>query len=401
MSNYGDIWTKWLRINEDLLNMWGRSSTQNNPQPARPDKAEAAETADSAGDQNPWEKYMLSFYSQWFDFSKEMFKTFRPLGKEDKAYGPYPFKDLQEMLTKGYQGYFSSVSVKETFERIIKSTEVYNKLYEFWLEQVASMPGKDNITAWEDFRQKALENYMKIAGDFSNTFMPEQFKSFVSIPNEIMRIYHAELTKLFGPWIGDSGELQKDLLKSLHGDRAAYARFQKEWSRLYETTFDKFLHIPATGSNRESINKAMKSLDALIHYNFASSEFMAALNKIGMESMEKVLHKIGQMAQEDKVPESFLEFYKIWAQTHEEALLELFNTESFSKMLGQTVDAGLRFKNGFDDLLQEQLAILPIPTRKEIDSLEKTVYIMKKTLKQQSAQINEIMEKLNGLSGGK
>ena len=127
---------------------------------------------------------------------------------------------------------------------------------------------------------------------------------------------------------------------------------------------------------------------------------MAAINKIGMESMEKVLNKISKMAEENKVPESFMEFYKLWAQTNEEALLELFNTESFSKMLGQTVEAGLRFKKEFDDLIQEQLAVLPIPTRKEIDSLEKTVYMMKKTLKQQAGQINEIMEKLNELTGG-
>ena len=359
MNSYSDMWTKWLRINEDLFNMWSRSFPNLTSQPSQQKKTEKEETAEAAGGQNPWEKFMLSFYGQWFDFSKEMFKTFQPQGKDGYySGGSYPFQDLQEALAKRYMDYFSSISVKETFERILKSTEIYNKLQEFWLELAASLPGKDNLQAWEEFRQKALDNYMKISGDFTNTFIPEQLKGFVSIPHDIMRIYHTELTKLFRPWIENAGELQKDLLKTLQGDREAYSKFQKEWARLYETTFDKFLHIPAAGCNRDSINKAMKSLDSLIHYFFTSNEFMAAINKIGMESMEKVVNKIGQMAKEDKAPESFLEFYKIWAQTHEEALLELFNTESFSKMLGQTIDAGLRFK-GFDDLIQNNSLFCP------------------------------------------
>jgi len=412
-DNYSEMWSEWKTYNENMLNMW-KKVLGNNLTPPTPDKDLAKEVEDWMKRQET----MLSFYKQWYDSSKEMLKLYKPevmtnmlpqewakssekmLGfwndafNQQKTWGMQPFDKFQDLLGKTYKDMFPNVSVKETFERLMKTMDVYNQLHAYWLETIKKMPARENQEAWEKYVKESLNAYRRINESFSQTFIPEQVKSMMSVPMENINTFREEIVKFFTPWLDEAGDLQKKLLLALQGDRNAYVEFQGEWSKLYESTYGKLLQIPAIGSQRETIEKSLKSMDSFIQYLFTLNEFLASMNKIGMGNMERLMVKLSKLIEEGKAPQSFKEFYKLWSQTNEEAYLELFATESYAKMLAETIDAGLRFKKGFDDMIQDQMASLPIPTRRELDNLEKSVYQLKRKVKEQSRTIDELLEKL-------
>lgn len=421
-ENFNEMWSEWKSYNENMLAQWkkmlGTTYAQSTPEKDVPKEAE---------DWLKQQETMLSFYKQWFDSSKEMMKIFKPetmnsmLPKEwaqnsekllsfwqdtlgqPKTFGFQPFNQFQDIMGKTYQDMFPNISVQDTFGRLMKTMDVYNQLHTFWLEMIKRMPARENQEAWEGYVKETLSSYTKINESFSQTFIPEQVKGMMAIPMDNMKTFREEIAKFFSPWLDEAGDLQRKLLLALQGDRNAYMEFQSEWSKLYEGTYGRLLQIPAIGSNREMIEKSMKSMDSFIHYLFTLNEFLTSMNHKGMGNMEKLLVRLSKLIEEGKAPANFKEFYKLWSQTNEEAYLELFSTESYAKMLAETIDAGLRFKKGFDDMLQDQMSSLPIPTRREMDNLEKSVYQLKRKVKEQARSIDELLEKLESLEarGGK
>ncbi|MFY9175731.1 MAG: poly(R)-hydroxyalkanoic acid synthase subunit PhaE [Peptococcia bacterium] len=416
-ENFEKMWSEWKSYNEKMFEMWKKMADISYPQT----NTEKKEVLPEVEDWIEKQEAMLSFYKKWFEASKEMMKLYKPdvmtsmlpnewadysekwtsfwkdsFGKME-TFGLQPYEQFQSLMDKTYQDFFPNNSVKDTFGRLMGTMDVYNKLHGFWLEMIKKMPTKENQETWEKFMKETLNSYSNINELFSQTFIPEQVKSVMVIPMENIKTIQAEIIKFYRPWLEEGGELQKKLLLALQGDRNAFMEFQSEWRKMFEETVSKFTNIPAVGSNREIIEKTMKSIESYTNYLFTLNEFMGSLNHIGINNMEKVLTKLSEMVEEGEAPTSFKEFYKLWSKTNEEAYLELFATESFSKMLAETVDAGLRFKKVFNDMIQDQMATLPIPTRRELDVLEKNFYLLRKQVKAQARAIEELEEKVEEL----
>ncbi|MCR4400970.1 MAG: hypothetical protein NUV35_08955, partial [Syntrophomonadaceae bacterium] len=99
-------------------------------------------------------------------------------------------------------------------------------------------------------------------------------------------------------------------------------------------------------------------------------------------------------------PVTFRELYELLWQTNEQAYVDLFKTESFARLLAATMDAQVRFKMKAEELLGSFLESMSIPARKEMDSLYRSVYQVKKAVKEQARAIEELRSLLNGQKGG-
>jgi class III poly(R)-hydroxyalkanoic acid synthase PhaE subunit len=336
----------------------------------------------------------MDFYKQMSSFDK--LSTMFPIGNSNDLITNISkqWYDNMQSLNK----FIPNQSAKESFNKMIKSYNMYNGLYSFWSDVVSKMPSKSNSDAWDAFMKSATENYKKVSSTFAQSFLPEQLRAFVTNPIEDLPIYQQSILDFFRPWLEDSGDMQKSLALALKGDRAAYTEFLKGWGELYKNSYSKVFNMPMVGSNRVALEKSLKNLDAFIQYVINLNEFITILNNLNIESMEKLMSNLANLAEENKSPESFMEFFKLWSKTNEKAFEDLFATDSFSKLMNETVNAGYKFKIGLDDLIQDQLSFLPLPNRRELDSVEKTVYELRKKLKDQGKQINELREKVEALS---
>jgi class III poly(R)-hydroxyalkanoic acid synthase PhaE subunit len=320
----------------------------------------------------------------------------------------FPSNDSKDFMTNISRQWYDNMqnlnkfipnqSAKDSFERVMKSYNVYNGLYSFWNDIMSTMPSKNNSDAWDAFMKNAIENYNKVSSTLAQSFLPEQLGALVINPVADLPVYQQAISNFFRPWLEDSGDMQENFVLALKGDRTAYSNFLRGWGDLYKSSYSKVLNMPIVGSNRVAIEKSLKNLDAFIQYTINLNEFLTIINNLNVESMEKLMSNFANLAEENKAPESFMEFFKLWSKTNEKAFEDLFATDSFSKLMNETANAGYKFKISMDDLIQDQLAFLPLPNRRELDSVEKTVYELRKKLKDQNKQINELKEKVDALT---
>lgn len=436
-----NLWAGWQKMNDNMVELWNKSVSSFQPKAAQMEKENgnllsnlSEEIIKQQESTQEFYKKLFDVYAEWTkNYSpekftemfpknisegtekfKELFNTekymdlFKQMTTFDKIPNMSPLSDSKDIISKISKQWYDSMqnltqfipnsSVKESFDKAMNSYNLYSNLYNFWSNMVGTMPSKQNSDAWDAFMKSAMDNYKKLSSNFAQSFLPEELRAFITNPLDDIPVYQQTLLNFFRPWVEDSGDLQKNLMLTLKGDKVAYTNFLKEWGELYKNSYSKILNMPMVGSNRVMIEKALKNLDTFIQYFINLNEFATILNNLSVESMEKLVSQLGELSSENKVPESFMEFFKLWSSTNEKAFEELFATESFSKLMNDTVNAGYKFKIGLDDLIQDQLSILPIPNRRELNSVEKTVYELRKKMKAQSKQIEELREKFDAFS---
>jgi predicted nucleic acid-binding Zn-ribbon protein len=111
--------------------------------------------------------------------------------------------------------------------------------------------------------------------------------------------------------------------------------------------------------------------------------------------METIVQGYQRMGEDANQPKTFREFYQYWWTKNEDAYQNLFKTEEFSKLLGQVSEASFEFKKSFDQFLEQQLKLLPIPTKTDLDSLYKTVYELKKQVRAMAKKLSDLENKIS------
>ena len=391
-----EMMDSWLEAQKKMVEQWNKAFGQ-----FQPDKMTEMFKPQNMEGMQGWFNLQQKMFEGW----KEAMQSFQPakfmenLGMKDWA---LPFGNMQQEMMKGsastYQEFMKLIPTgvgRETFDKMTQASELYNNLFSFWSGIAENMPGKDDVEKWKEFSHTWLENYNKILDDFFSLNLPEPFRSLMKTPSEMAELSQQFSSNFFQPWVDVSDELQQKYMEAMKGDRDAYMEFLRLWHEAYQNSYGKVLRVPALGLSRESFEKITGSLDSYMQYLVASNKFSAAMYNTGQDVMERLMKKIAELAEKGEAPSTFREFYQLWWHTNEDAYFELFKTESFSKMLGETVDAWVRFKKRYDDLADDFISEnLPVPTNKEMDNLYKTVYQLRKTLKEQGKKIDELSAQL-------
>lgn len=295
--------------------------------------------------------------------------------------------DLQKKMMTSYQG-----TPEEVYNRMKENSNAYKEMYKLWSE----LNGKNIAPTAEEMK----ELYEKWSGQYQDymkehfwPYLPEPMKKVMQDSVNTMESYRTASDKLWSPWLTPDAGMNDAMFKGLSYDPAAYIDSLQIWKENYEKTFSKMLNAPMMGFDREKLEKQTDSYDKFIRFSVLLQEFMANITKTGQDTMKKVLDDYAALGNDPKQPQSFEEFYKYWTLEINKALDNLFFSDDFSKLVGQTLTAMTEFKIEADHLWEEYLKQFPIPKNSEMKSLYESIYKLKKELKESKKEIAWLKEK--------
>lgn len=341
-------------------------------------------------------KFDNNIMNQFFDAQKNMMNAWQEMivpKKEEKNNNTDKdamgfFKDMMDFNNKAFSS-FNKANPYEVFKKMSQGTEVYYNLYKFW-EDLNEQSVAPNMDEFNKISNKWKEQYREFVNMNLIPYLPEQMRSFVKEPMELYKTYTDFVNRFFAPWIDTKVDLKDYMVQGTLKDPAAYLDFIKLWKDNYEKTFSKFLNIPTMGINREYMERQLESMDTFVKYITILGEFSATIFSVGEETMEEILKNYMEMLKEGNQPKTFKEFYEYWSKENDKAYDKLFNTDDFSKLLAEVVDQSMVFKMKLDGLMEDYISFMPVPTRTEMNSLYKTVYELKKELKNAKKELNEV-----------
>lgn len=247
----------------------------------------------------------------------------------------------------------------------------------------SSEAGSDADNRYADFCAMALKHW-RIASAVLND--PERTDAVNTGLNTIPEFYEALLPKNWGTLVQFQQQVWDRLGKI--GSKTGASNFAppdqdlfKMWKEVYEENFRRYLSIPQLGLMRYYQERFNRYVDQSNLLQTSLSEFMFMLY-LPMEKSFLVLQdKVEELSKEGKPLEGAKEYYNLWLKILESHYTDFFKSPEYLDSLRNTLNQLEAYSTAKDQLLQDILRVLPVPTTEEMDDMYKDFYMLRKKLK--------------------
>lgn len=302
----------------------------------------------------------------------------------------------QEMFN-AYNSWLSSVmgafaqqehidTVKETASKLFGSTNLYMKMYEMWRPLLQAIQEKTlDADSYKELLDPAKykEVMDKVFGFSSDGIM--------ELSTQATKMLEAwgSMKGYSAPWSEAVQKGMKALPQFMEGRPDAIIGVFHDLFTAFDATFGKVFHIPAVGKDREKIELLLRLSDAVSVYMSKNTKYQYVMYITGLSAMDKVIEGVAAKVKEGKDIAGFEEFFDTWLDVTEKRYLELFQTDEFSKLQGEFLDAAMDVRRNYFKLLELYLYDAPLVLRSEMDDTYKTIYDLKKRVRSLERQLKE------------
>lgn len=180
--------------------------------------------------------------------------------------------------------------------------------------------------------------------------------------------------------------------------------FFDQWTKIYEATYGRLFETPAVGPIREKQEKMMKSFPIYVNLYTTWIESNINFQTVFMEAMRKTYEKtVNDMVTGKVSPEKYKDFYKILIDTYSETFKEFMRSGHFANDMGRLMSNFIEFQKNNKEIFEDNyMKPMNVPTKTDIDEINKELYSLRKAVKEQQnllrdmeIQIKELSEKLD------
>ncbi|MEW6374717.1 MAG: poly(R)-hydroxyalkanoic acid synthase subunit PhaE [Thermodesulfobacteriota bacterium] len=279
---------------------------------------------------------------------------------------------------------------KSLFEAWIKSaTEFWGSIAQIWsgYSEISGTP----ISSKKDTKGRAQESWLSALKMWQTLYstlsepgsMEVLFRGINTLPEIFLKMAETAWKGYF--------DLQKQWMERMGriGQRPEPFKFENldqdalnAWIEIYEKEFKQFLNIPQLGLTRFYQERMSQTMDKFNLFQAAMAEFTHLLY-LPMEKSFKVMQeRVDDLTKEGKLPESSQDYYRMWIKILEGHYMTLFKSNGYIRVLSNTLSAMENFMLARQELLNDGLRTLSIPTSKDMDELYKELYLLKKKVKE-------------------
>lgn len=247
----------------------------------------------------------------------------------------------------------------------------------------AKRSSAENKTKFKNNLNAAMSAFQATATGMTDpAALSSLFKGAGAMPEILARLAQTSL--------GSFVQIQQKLFESAGriGKSAEAYKFDeldenifRAWGEIYEKEFKQFLQVPQLGLTRLYQEKGNLALDKYMVFQTALAEFSRLLALPVSRSFNVLQAELGELAEKGELPEDSKVYYNLWIKILEGHYMTLFQSPEYISALGKTLAAMAEFTQARDDLVEDFLAVLPIPRQKEVDELYEEIYRLKKRIK--------------------
>ncbi|MCX7703013.1 MAG: hypothetical protein N2234_02775 [Planctomycetota bacterium] len=332
-----------------------------------------------------------SWFSQWKRIIEEVVEAAEPLLKGE-GFKPDDLKRLYETALGSLIAASEWAFHRDTIYGILNAARLQASLLRFWtdLERAINVPNAvDNVrSVTEQWRNTARDIFKGvIAQPLIHPFKGLLESLSPPAEAEMLRSIYSDasgnLNKVIRLWLETLERALESVGSTLSGrDIGRWKEVYEGWKKAYEETVGKLLKTPQVGPVRVPTEIFLHTMDSAIRYLAAMNDFYLMLQARWLEAMEEVAEQMPQIYEQGKGAETFRKFYELVIQTAERHYNEMFRSASFKEMLSLVSDTMLDFTKDRQELLDWVMKNLTLPTRKEVDELQKEVFGLKKRIKE-------------------
>lgn len=150
---------------------------------------------------------------------------------------------------------------------------------------------------------------------------------------------------------------------------------------IYEKELSPFFKVPQLGLTRFYQERLDDTLDKYHTFQISFAEFLRLLYLPIEKSVKVLQQKLEELTREGRLPENSQDYYRLWIKILEGHYMTLFKSPEYAETLSETLNTFEDYLSARDQILQDSLQSVPVPTTREMDELYREIYHLKKKVR--------------------
>ena len=277
--------------------------------------------------------------------------------------------------------------LKDSINRLFGSTNAYTKLTALWLPLMhAAQQRSLNPDTYKDYLDPV--KYKELI-DSVFGFDADNTQLILAQATQFLEFLAGSGKQFASPWMETAKSTISSFPQVIQGHPESVISIFHSLFNAFDSTVGRAFHVPPVGKDREKFELILRCLDDISVYAAKNIEYQHTIYLTGFSAMEKVVERLAEKIGAGEEIKQYDEFFDLWIDTSEQAYYKLFQTEAFSKLQGELLDASLKLRSHFFRVMEMHFSDLPIALRSEMDDLYKTVYELRKTVRQLEKKLQE------------
>lgn len=344
----------------NMLNQWNNwSSNMNNMNSWMNNFSQFQNNMNPANFTNNWKGATENFgniFNQWSEMLKNNFSEFQ--------------KNLQ------------GGTIQDAYRNMVNTTDGFNRFVEMWTPMWKSI--QDNTFNMEQYKQfMNPAKYQEFMDKFFS-FMPETSRNYMQQLTEMMQNGFKQMNSQN---INGYNQMRQMMGTAFPGFNAsdvfggmltAYTNMHN----MFESAVSPIARMVTPNQHTKAMAEWQDIANRAMVYNIKNAELQYMVYAQGTKVMDALAENITNKIQHGEEVKSMMALYQEWLSISDKTFVSLFESEAYSQLMAEVSALQLKLKKDIELQTEKMLVNVPVATRSEMDELYKTIYELKKEVRQ-------------------
>jgi hypothetical protein len=331
---------------------------------------------------SPWNSWMNNMQQQnWMNQAQNMNPFNQDAMKKATDTWTNIFNQYTNMLNSNmgdWQKTFQNGTAQDAYKNMVNIGEGFSKFAEMWAPMFKSMQDKT-------FNMDMYKQWMK-----PEVYKEMMDKYFGFVPGG------AEYMKQMNNMMADGAKHMTDAaMNSYHQARntmnnpafntnqvfGSTLNAYNQWHNMMTEAAAPFTKMMPANQQTKAMSEWSDIANRTMVYNIKNAELQYMIYNQGQKVMDALAENTAAKIKEGKEVNSLIALYQEWLGISDKVFVSLFESEEYSKMMSEVSGMKLKLQKDTEVQMEKMMTGIPVATRSEMDEVYKSIYDLKKQLK--------------------
>lgn len=281
------------------------------------------------------------------------------------------FADMQKNMQNG--------TAQDAYRNMINVSEGFTRFNQMWAPMWKSIQEKTfNMDMYKQYMNPVMYKDMM---DKYFGFMPEGTREQMQQMTTMMQ----DGMKQFGQFGTQGYQQMQGMMNNMPSNQNMFGDALNSYNTWYNMLNDATSPITKMMTPNKHTKGMLEFQDIanrMMIYNIKNAEMQHMVYTQGTKVMDKLaLNVLGKIENGEDV-NSIMALYQEWMNLSDTTFVSLFESDEYSEKMAEVSAMQMRLKKDMEGQAEKMLVGLPIATRSEMDELYKTIYDLKKQVRE-------------------
>jgi len=154
------------------------------------------------------------------------------------------------------------------------------------------------------------------------------------------------------------------------------------WYNMMNNAFAPLTKMMTPNQYTKTMNEWNEISNRIMVYNIKNAELQYMIYAQGSKVMDQLAENVAGKIQNGTDVNSMMALYQEWLNISDKVYVSLFESDEYSKLMAEVSSLQLKLRKDIEGQLEKFMVGMPVATRSEMDEMYKTIYDLKKQIRQ-------------------